>query len=192
MQVKGWKLPPRATSEMNVKFRTAGEEQEEDDKRVNPISLSKDRLLSVEVIERRYLKVPLGQSKGDLVQNVLSGSCSSNEPPKTLLTWREVVKRCETAAKCRCASASWKRLWLGTSRSLKVSCQFYHSGDKKDQLLLCELQGLPHVLLPPADGQHPRRRLVLLRMSQQSHRPAQLQRVSESTVATSAPSPPLS
>ena len=63
MQVKGWKLPPRATSEMNVKFRTAGEEQEEDDKRVNPISLSKDRLLSVEVIERRYLKVPLGQSK---------------------------------------------------------------------------------------------------------------------------------
>ena len=74
---------------------------------------------------------------------------------------------------------------------MKVSCQFYHSGDKKDQLLLCELQGLPHVLLPPADGQHPRRRLVLLRMSQQSHRPAQLQRVSESTVATSAPSPPL-
>ena len=117
MQVKGWKLPPRATSEMNVKFRTAGEEQEEDDKRVNPISLSKDRLLSVEVIERRYLKVPLGQSKGDLVQNVLSGSCLSNEPPKTLLTWREVVKHCETAAKCRCASASWKRLWLGTSRS---------------------------------------------------------------------------
>ena len=117
MQGKGWKLPPRATSEMNVKFRTAGEEQEEDDKRVNPISLSKDRLLSVEVIERRYLKVPLGQSEGDLVQNVFSGSCSSNEPPKVLLTWREVVKHCETAAKCRCASASWKRLWLGTSRS---------------------------------------------------------------------------
>ena len=81
------------------------------DERVHPLYLSKDGLLSVEVIERRYLKVPLGQSKGDLVQNVLSGSCLSNEPPKTLLTWREVVKHCETAAKCRCASASWKRLW---------------------------------------------------------------------------------
>jgi hypothetical protein len=87
MQVKGWKLPSRATSD------------DDDDERVNPIQLAKERLLSVELaIERRYLKVPLGQSKGDLVQSVLSGSCPSSEPPKALLTWGEAVKRCETAA----------------------------------------------------------------------------------------------
>ena len=87
MQVKGWKLPSRATSD------------DDDDERVNPIQLAKERLLSVELaIERRYLKAPLGQSKGDLVQSVLSGSCPSSEPPKALLTWREAVKRCETAA----------------------------------------------------------------------------------------------
>ncbi len=37
-------------------------------------------------------------SKGELVLSVLSGACPSDEPPKALLTWRDSVRRCETAA----------------------------------------------------------------------------------------------
>ena len=49
---------------MNVKFHTAGEDQEEEDKRFNPIYLAKDRLFIVKLaIERRYLKAPIGKSE---------------------------------------------------------------------------------------------------------------------------------
>lgn len=171
MQVKGWKLPPRATTEMNLKFRTAGDPQpprkkvkhdnengddddddddeekkddeddddEEEDDTVNPIQLAKERLLSVELgIERRYLKAPLGQSKGDLVQSVLSGACPSSEPPKALLTWREAVKRCETAAQMAMCFYVLETSVAWDKSIMKASCQFCHSGDKEDQLLLCD------------------------------------------------------
>lgn len=153
MQVKGWKLPARATTEMNLKFRTAGDVSSEDDddsdqedsdesdedERVNPIQLAKERLLSVELaIERRYLKAPLGQSKGDLVQSVLSGSCPSSEPPKALLTWREAVKRCETAAQVSMCFYVLETSVAWDKSIMKASCQFCHSGDKEDQLLLCD------------------------------------------------------
>ena len=47
---------------MNLSFRTVCElATSEDDQRVDPIQLAKERLLSVEgAIERRYLKAPLG------------------------------------------------------------------------------------------------------------------------------------
>ena len=85
MQVKGWKLHPRATAEMNLVFRTTGDDSPEDD-RVDPIKMAKERLLSAELaIERRYLKAPLSQNnKEDLVQSVLSCSCPSGKPPKDL------------------------------------------------------------------------------------------------------------
>jgi hypothetical protein len=143
MQVKGWKLPARATSEMNLKFRTPGDTSsdydDDEDERVNPIQLAKERLLSVELaIERRYLKAPLGQSKGDLVQSVLSGSCPSSEPPKALLTWREAVKRCETAAQVSMCFYVLETSVAWDKSIMKASCQFCHSGDKEDQLLLCD------------------------------------------------------
>lgn len=153
MQVKGWKLPARATTEMNLQFRTAGEEEEEeededeedddedDDERVNPVELAKERLLAVELaIERRYLKAPLGHSKGDLVQSVLSGTCPSGggEPPKALLTWREAVRRCETAAQVSMCFYVLETSVAWDKSIMKASCQFCHSGDKEDQLLLCD------------------------------------------------------
>ncbi|XP_057373680.1 bromodomain adjacent to zinc finger domain protein 2B-like [Daphnia carinata] len=141
MQIKGWKLPPRATAEMDLKFRTPGDSSSDDDEdeRINPIYLAKERLLSVELaIERRYLKAPLGQSKGDLVQSVLSGSCPSNEPPKALLTWREAVKRCETAAQVSMCFYVLETSVAWDKSIMKASCQFCHSGDKEDQLLLCD------------------------------------------------------
>ncbi|XP_046439132.1 bromodomain adjacent to zinc finger domain protein 2B-like isoform X2 [Daphnia pulex] len=145
MQVKGkrWKLPARATSEMNLKIRTPGDtssdDDDDEDERVNPIQLAKERLLSVELaIERRYLKAPLGQSKSDLVQSVLSGSCPSSEPPKALLTWREAVKRCETAAQVSMCFYVLETSVAWDKSIVKASCQFCHSGDKEDQLLLCD------------------------------------------------------
>jgi len=138
MQVKGWKLPPRATAEMNLVFRTTGDDSPEDN-RVDPIQMAKERLLSVELaIERRYLKAPLGQNKGDLVQSVLSGSCPSGEPPKALLTWREAVKKCETAAQVSMCFYVLETSVAWDKSIMKASCQFCHSGDKEDQLLLCD------------------------------------------------------
>ena len=108
-------------------------------KSLNPIQLAKERLLSVELaIERRYLKAPLGHSKGDLVQSVLSGSCPSSEPPKALLTWREAVKRCETAAQVSMCFYVLETSVAWDKSIMKASCQFCHSGDKEDQLLLCD------------------------------------------------------
>ncbi len=89
-------------------------------------------------IERRYLKAPLGQSKGDLVQSVLSGSCPSSEPPKGLLTWREAVKRCQTAAQVSMCFYVLETSVAWDKSIVKASCQFCHSGDKEDQLLLCD------------------------------------------------------
>ena len=58
---QGWKLPARATTEMNLVFRSVCEAVDEDDERVNPIELARERLLAIEeAIERRYLKAPLG------------------------------------------------------------------------------------------------------------------------------------
>ena len=125
---------------MNLQFRTPGDNDEEkDDDKVNPIELAKERLLSVEVaIERRYLKAPLGQNKGDLVQSVLSGSCPSADPPKALLTWREAVRRCETAAQVSMCFYVLETSVAWDKSIMKASCQFCHSGDKEDQLLLCD------------------------------------------------------
>ncbi|XP_046639632.1 bromodomain adjacent to zinc finger domain protein 2B-like isoform X1 [Daphnia pulicaria] len=143
MQVKEWKLPARATSEMNLKIRTPGDtssdDDDDEDERVNPIQLAKERLLSLEMaIERRYLKAPLGQSKGDLVQSVLSVSFPSSEPPKALLTWREAVKHCETAAQVSMCFYFLETSVAWDKSIMKASCQFCHSGDKEDQLLLCD------------------------------------------------------
>ena len=46
---------------MNLVFRSVCEAVDEDDERVNPIELARERLLAIEeAIERRYLKAPLG------------------------------------------------------------------------------------------------------------------------------------
>ncbi|XP_046406301.1 bromodomain adjacent to zinc finger domain protein 2B-like [Ischnura elegans] len=62
MQVKGWKVANRMTSEEGPGFRPACVPPDgENDTRLNPLAIARDHLLSLEAaIERRYLKAPLG------------------------------------------------------------------------------------------------------------------------------------
>jgi len=62
MQVKGWKVPPRVSTDEDVKFRASSlAPEDEDDDRQDPVMIAKERLADLEAaIERRYLKPPLG------------------------------------------------------------------------------------------------------------------------------------
>lgn len=62
MQVKGWKVPPRASTDPTIKFRASCSPYDEDDDELqDPVMIAKERLAELESnIERRYLKPPLG------------------------------------------------------------------------------------------------------------------------------------
>nr|CAD7588559.1 unnamed protein product [Timema genevievae] len=101
MQVKGWKVPQRATTEEGAIFRPSCLPKEgESDSRLDPVLLAKERLMCLEAaIERRYLKPPLGVSTGDVNLCGMSGeSPPSDEVPKGLVVWREAVGRAHTSA----------------------------------------------------------------------------------------------
>ena len=71
MQVPGWKIPEKPLVDC-LSFRPSclGSEGEQDT-RLNPVAVAKQRLLELEAaIERRYLKAPLGQSKEASLANI--------------------------------------------------------------------------------------------------------------------------
>lgn len=70
--------------------------------------------------------------------SVLTGQCTTSDPPKALVTWREAVKRCETAAQVSMCFYMLETSVAWDKSIMKASCQFCHSGDKEDQLLLCD------------------------------------------------------
>lgn len=144
MQVKGWKVPNRATSEEGFQFRPSclDGHVEEGDQRVNPITLAKDRLLCLEAaIERRYLKPPLGISVGDVNLMGLSGDSAMPDPeslPKGLIIWRDAVSRAHTAAQLAMSLYMLESSIAWDKSIMKANCQFCHSGDNEDKLLLCD------------------------------------------------------
>ncbi|XP_039307419.1 bromodomain adjacent to zinc finger domain protein 2B isoform X12 [Solenopsis invicta] len=191
MQVKGWKLPPRAGTEEAEEIEKLNEME-----KINAVEQARQRLLSLEAaIERRYLKPPLGVCTGDpnlaalkaeqaaAANANLNNSEQNNQAPappeettpRGLNTWREATARAHTSAQLAMAlymleaSIAWdksimKAVSLTTARnsvcaklrnrcvSLKATnqykqllttsqtsnCQFCHSGDNEDKLLLCD------------------------------------------------------
>ncbi|XP_020286645.1 bromodomain adjacent to zinc finger domain protein 2B-like [Pseudomyrmex gracilis] len=190
MQVKGWKLPPRAGTEEAEEIEKLNEME-----KISAVEQARQRLLSLEAaIERRYLKPPLGVCTGDTnlaalkaeqaaAANANSNSDQNNQAPappeettpRGLNTWREATARAHTSAQLAMAlymleaSIAWdksimKAVSLTTARksvcaklrnrcvSLKATnqykqllttsqtsnCQFCHSGDNEDKLLLCD------------------------------------------------------
>ncbi|KAK0161096.1 hypothetical protein PV327_009610 [Microctonus hyperodae] len=113
MQVKGWKLPPRAGSEEAEEIEKFNEME-----KVNAVEQARQRLLSLEAaIERRYLKPPLGVCTGDpnltalkaeqaaaanANSNVSDSSAQLPPPeettPRGLNNWREATARAHTSA----------------------------------------------------------------------------------------------
>ncbi|XP_077262480.1 bromodomain adjacent to zinc finger domain protein 2B isoform X10 [Temnothorax americanus] len=191
MQVKGWKLPPRAGTEEAEEIEKLNEME-----KISAVEQARQRLLSLEAaIERRYLKPPLGVCTGDpnlaalKAEQAAAANANSNNSeqnnqapappeettPRGLNTWREATARAHTSAQLAMAlymleaSIAWdksimKAVSLTTARnsvcaklrnrcvSLKATnqykqllttsqtsnCQFCHSGDNEDKLLLCD------------------------------------------------------
>ncbi|XP_032687091.1 bromodomain adjacent to zinc finger domain protein 2B-like isoform X14 [Odontomachus brunneus] len=192
MQVKGWKLPPRAGTEEADEIEKLNEME-----KISAVEQARQRLLSLEAaIERRYLKPPLGVCTGDpnlaalkAEQAAAAANANSNNSeqnsqapvppeettPRGLNNWREATARAHTSAQLAMAlymleaSIAWdksimKAVSLTTARnsvcvklrnrcvSLKATnqynqllttsqasnCQFCHSGDNEDKLLLCD------------------------------------------------------
>ncbi|XP_045483228.1 bromodomain adjacent to zinc finger domain protein 2B isoform X2 [Harmonia axyridis] len=137
MQVKGWKPPSREGPP------TLPEEM------MNTI---RERLASLEQnIERRYLKPPLGVNTGDpnlaaIAQETTGTSSTSSQPPtpgpddipKGLATWREALNRSQTSAQLAMCQYSLEASIAWDKSIMKANCQFCHSGDNEDKLLLCD------------------------------------------------------
>ncbi|XP_078047728.1 bromodomain adjacent to zinc finger domain protein 2B isoform X5 [Augochlora pura] len=191
MQVKGWKLPPRAGTEEAEEIEKLNEME-----KISAVEQARQRLLSLEAaIERRYLKPPLGVCTGDpnlaalKAEQAAAANASSNNSdqnsqtpvpqeettPRGLNNWRDATARAHTSAQLAMAlymleaSIAWdksimKAVSLTPARnsvcvklrnrcvSLKATnqynqllttsqasnCQFCHSGDNEDKLLLCD------------------------------------------------------
>ncbi|XP_035743959.1 bromodomain adjacent to zinc finger domain protein 2B-like isoform X8 [Vespa mandarinia] len=191
MQVKGWKLPPRAGTEEADEIEKLNEME-----KISAVEQARQRLLSLEAaIERRYLKPPLGVCTGDpnlaalKAEQAAAANANSNNSdqsnqapipqeettPRGLNNWREATARAHTSAQLAMAlymleaSIAWdksimKAVSLTPARnsvcvklrnrcvSLKATtqynqllttsqtsnCQFCHSGDNEDKLLLCD------------------------------------------------------
>ncbi|XP_054280397.1 bromodomain adjacent to zinc finger domain protein 2B isoform X2 [Macrosteles quadrilineatus] len=137
MQVKGWKVPPRASTEEGRQFKPSSSHPSPN---LNPIAVAKARLMDLEcAIERRYLKPPLGTNVSAV--DVGGGSSSSCEPdtiPKGLTIWREAVAKCQTAAQLSMAVHMLEASIAWDKSIMKANCQFCHSGDNEDKLLLCD------------------------------------------------------
>ncbi|XP_043266321.1 bromodomain adjacent to zinc finger domain protein 2B isoform X3 [Colletes gigas] len=191
MQVKGWKLPPRAGTEEAEEIEKLNEME-----KISAVEQARQRLLSLEAaIERRYLKPPLGVCTGDpnlaalKAEQAAAANANSNNSdpsnqtpapqeettPRGLNNWRDATARAHTSAQLAMAlymleaSIAWdksimKAVSLTPARnsicvklrnrcvSLKATnqynqllttsqasnCQFCHSGDNEDKLLLCD------------------------------------------------------
>ncbi|XP_015115440.1 bromodomain adjacent to zinc finger domain protein 2B isoform X8 [Diachasma alloeum] len=154
MQVKGWKLPPRAGSEEADEIEKLNEME-----KINAVEQARQRLLSLEAaIERRYLKPPLGVCTGDpnlaalkAEQAAAAANANSNSSdggsappppeettPRGLNNWREATARAHTSAQLAMALYMLEASIAWDKSIMKANCQFCHSGDNEDKLLLCD------------------------------------------------------
>ncbi|XP_011493798.1 PREDICTED: bromodomain adjacent to zinc finger domain protein 2B [Ceratosolen solmsi marchali] len=155
MQVKGWKLPPRAGTEEADELEKLHEMEQ-----VSAVEQARQRLLSLEAaIERRYLKPPLGVCTGDpnlaalkAEQAAAAASASANSSsdggsgsgppeettPRGLNNWREATARAHTSAQLAMALYMLEASIAWDKSIMKANCQFCHSGDNEDKLLLCD------------------------------------------------------
>ncbi|XP_033218904.1 bromodomain adjacent to zinc finger domain protein 2B-like isoform X9 [Belonocnema kinseyi] len=156
MQVKGWKLPPRAGTEEAEELEKLHEMEQ-----VSAVEQARQRLLSLEAaIERRYLKPPLGICTGDpnlaalkaeqAAAAAAAASASSNSAdqspahhqeettPRGLNNWREATARAHTSAQLAMALYMLEASIAWDKSIMKANCQFCHSGDNEDKLLLCD------------------------------------------------------
>ncbi|KOC68375.1 Bromodomain adjacent to zinc finger domain protein 2B [Habropoda laboriosa] len=154
MQVKGWKLPPRAGTEEAEEIEKLNEME-----KISAVEQARQRLLSLEAaIERRYLKPPLGVCTGDpnlaalKAEQAAAANANSNNSdqsnqtpvpqeettPRGLNNWRDATARAHTSAQLAMALYMLEASIAWDKSIMKANCQFCHSGDNEDKLLLCD------------------------------------------------------
>ncbi|XP_054161911.1 bromodomain adjacent to zinc finger domain protein 2B-like [Oppia nitens] len=116
---------------------------------VNPVFVARDRLLALEaVIERRYLKPPLGfKSNTILISTNNSDAGASDEYSENaadenatsgLLRWREAVRESECSSQIALCLHFLEGCIAWDKSIMRASCQFCGSGENEAQLLLCD------------------------------------------------------
>lgn len=135
MQNKSWRLGDNSDKPIGEFRASCLQPDDEDDDRINPIHLGRERLLALEEgIERRYLKPPLGV----LPNPKNEPSSEPKEMPKGLQVWREAVAKSETAAQLAMCTYMLETAVAWDKSIMKAYCQFCHSGDHEEKLLLCD------------------------------------------------------
>ncbi|XP_013395978.1 bromodomain adjacent to zinc finger domain protein 2B-like [Lingula anatina] len=147
LQVKGWKLPPKATEEEEVKLVSRTTIIKKDDE-FYPLELAKERLVNLENnIERRYLKPPFIKSPElDMTKLTKPGneSPSSSDDSDTddttpaLLLWRRAVTSATNPSQLMMCVLQLNKAIAWEKSIMKVSCQICHLDDNEAELLLCD------------------------------------------------------
>lgn len=189
MQVRGWKPSIKIAANPDLKLKRSlasfkplvennhsvlnkvldseqnSDDEEEDEKdetdSTDTLSLGKERLLGTEaMIERRYLKPPLGFKANTVLvssgsTDELAENAADENAPSGLVRWREAVRECTTTSQLALllhfleSSIAWDKsimravishavLRTQTNPFVYQSCQFCCSGENEAQLLLCD------------------------------------------------------
>lgn len=135
MQSKSWRLGDSGEKHVGEFRASCLPPVDENDIRLNPIHVGRERLLALEEgIERRYLKPPLGVPPNP--KNEVTPE--TKELPKGLQIWREAVSKTETAAQLAMCTYMLETAVAWDKSIMKAYCQFCHSGDHEEKLLLCD------------------------------------------------------
>ncbi|KAK3859096.1 hypothetical protein Pcinc_023641 [Petrolisthes cinctipes] len=139
MQSKSWRLGENGERHLGEFRASCLQPVDESDVRQNPIHVGRDRLLALEEgIERRYLKPPLGVPPNPKNDNGGVPEPKDKEVPRGLLVWREAVSKAETAAQLAMCTYMLETAVAWDKSIMKAYCQFCHSGDHEEKLLLCD------------------------------------------------------
>lgn len=123
MQIRGWRPLAKYTSDSSIKFelspsylsksenppseKSSGKNKSEVNKKiVDPLKVGRERILTAEaMIERRYLKPPLGFKANTLIvpnsgaaSDEFSDNAADENAPSGLLRWRDAVRECESGS----------------------------------------------------------------------------------------------
>ncbi|XP_046846146.1 bromodomain adjacent to zinc finger domain protein 2B-like isoform X2 [Xenia sp. Carnegie-2017] len=154
LQVKGWKLPPKASQTLTYTVKSDGSKPE------NlcglPLTIAITRLASLEAgIERRYLKSPLRNDKLQIPSKLSNGPVNKNEEQTAeagsqapsekeeivtpaLKLWRETVSASRTPAQLYMCLMLLNDCIAWEKSIMKVFCQMCRKGDNEELLLLCD------------------------------------------------------
>ncbi|CAG2174676.1 unnamed protein product, partial [Oppiella nova] len=135
-------------NESQKECQTSEESNAESDE-INPVNVGRDRLLGLEaVIERRYLKPPLGFKSNTILVSTNSSdvgpmddyndNVADENATSGLLRWRDAVRECRCSAEIALCLHFLETCIAWDKSIMRASCQFCGSGENEAQLLLCD------------------------------------------------------